>query len=127
MGTVRARMSTQCTPGSDPSTMTHSRPLGARRFPGLRAARLFRRTAALAVGLTLLGACREAPPVTPPPEVTVAQAVDRNVADWDEFTGYFEAVQSVEVRPRVSGFVQRVAFVEGAMVKQGDPLFVIDP
>jgi RND family efflux transporter MFP subunit len=60
------------------------------------------------------------------PEVTVAPAVERTVADWDEFTGHFEAVNSVEIRPRVGGFLQRVGFVEGAMVHQGDVLFVID-
>jgi RND family efflux transporter MFP subunit len=107
--------------------MSHTRPLSARLPAGVRAAGRLHRVAALAAVLTLLGACREAPPVTPPPEVTVAGAVGRDVADWDEFTGHFEAVQSVEVRPRVSGFVQRVAFTEGATVKQGDPLFVIDP
>lgn len=58
--------------------------------------------------------------------VTVAPAIERVVADWDEFTGHFEAVNSVEVRPRVGGFVERVGFVEGAMVRQGDVLFVID-
>jgi multidrug efflux system membrane fusion protein len=60
------------------------------------------------------------------PQVTVAPAVERVVAGWDEFTGHFEAVNSVEVRPRVGGFLQRVGFVEGAMVHQGDVLFVID-
>jgi RND family efflux transporter MFP subunit len=59
--------------------------------------------------------------------VTVAPAVQREVADWDEFTGHFEAVDAVEVRPRVSGFLQRVAFTEGAMVRKGDVLFTIDP
>ena len=73
------------------------------------------------------GACKQPAPVMPPPEVTVAPAVDKVVTDWDEFTGHFEAVQSVEVRPRVSGFVQRVSFAEGATVHAGDPLFVIDP
>jgi RND family efflux transporter MFP subunit len=61
-----------------------------------------------------------------PPQVTVAPAVERVVADWDEFTGHFEAVNSVEVRPRVGGFLQRVGFVEGSTVHQGDVLFVID-
>jgi RND family efflux transporter MFP subunit len=60
------------------------------------------------------------------PEVTVAPAVERTVADWDEFTGHFEAVNSVEIRPRVGGFLERVGFVEGAIVHQGDVLFVID-
>src|SRR4029078_13722128 len=48
------------------------------------------------------------------------------VTDWDEFTGHVEAVNSVEVRPRVGGFVERVAFTEGAIVHQGDVLFTID-
>ena len=60
------------------------------------------------------------------PQVTVAPAIERVVADWDEFTGHFEAVNSVEVRPRVGGLVERVGFVEGALVRQGDVLFVID-
>jgi multidrug efflux system membrane fusion protein len=63
----------------------------------------------------------------PAPEVTVAAVIDRDVTDWDEFTGHFEAVQTVEVRPRVSGFIQHVSFPEGATVKQGDVLLTIDP
>jgi RND family efflux transporter MFP subunit len=80
---------------------------------------------AVAIGFTLV-ACRQEPPKLPPPEVTVAPAVARAVADEDEFTGHFEAVNAVEVRPRVAGFVQRVAFAEGATVRQGDALFTID-
>src|SRR3954471_17901822 len=72
-------------------------------------------------------ACTKPQPVAQTPEVTVAQAIDRDVADWDEFTGHFEAVQAVEVRPRVSGFIQHVAFLEGSIVKQGDALVTIDP
>jgi RND family efflux transporter MFP subunit len=68
-----------------------------------------------------------APPAPPPPQVTVAAAVGREITDWDEFTGHLEAVDMVEVRPRVSGYVQRVAFDEGSDVKKGDVLFVIDP
>lgn len=63
----------------------------------------------------------------PPPQVNVAQVVERRVQDWDEFTGRFQAVESVEIRPRVSGYVDQVAFKEGGQVKQGDLLFVIDP
>ena len=70
--------------------------------------------------------CRKEPPPMQAPQVTVAPAIERVVADWDEFTGHFEAVNSVEVRPRVGGFLQRVGFVEGAIVHQGDVLFVID-
>ena len=84
--------------------------------------------AALA-GLLALGAsCRQAPPPPPGrPEVTTAPAVEREVADEDEFTGHFDAVNAVDIRPRVAGYVQRVAFTEGATVRKGDALFVIDP
>ena len=63
----------------------------------------------------------------PPPEVSVAQVLEKRVKDWDEFTGRLQAVESVEVRPRVSGYIDKVAFAEGSLVKQGDLLFVIDP
>ena len=74
----------------------------------------------------ILAACQQETPPMQTPQVTVAPAIQRVVDDWDEFTGHFEAVNSVEVRPRVGGFIQRVAFVEGAIVHQGDVLFVID-
>lgn len=77
--------------------------------------------------LLVLAACRQAPPPQSPPSVSVAPAQHRDVADWDEFTGHFEAVDAVEVRPRVSGFLQRVAFAEGASVRKGEILFTIDP
>jgi len=70
--------------------------------------------------------CEKAQSAPPPPQVTVAPAISRTVADEDEFTGHFESVNSVEVRPRVGGFVERVAFIEGALVHQGDVLFTID-
>jgi multidrug efflux system membrane fusion protein len=70
--------------------------------------------------------CEKAQSAPPPPQVTVAPAITRTVADEDEFTGHFESVNSVEVRPRVGGFVERVAFTEGAIVHQGDVLFTID-
>src|SRR4029079_2882383 len=79
-----------------------------------------------AVFILAPGACHKDAPQMPTPQVTVAPAIERVVTDWDEFTGHFEAVNSVEVRPRVGGFVERVGFVEGALVRQGDVLFVID-
>src|SRR5438128_2128387 len=82
--------------------------------------------AAAAVFVVTASACRKDPPPMQAPQVTVAPAIERVVADWDEFTGHFQAVNSVDVRPRVGGFVQRVAFTEGASVHQGDVLFVID-
>jgi multidrug efflux system membrane fusion protein len=63
----------------------------------------------------------------PPPQVSVAQVLEKRVKDWDEFTGRLQAVESVEIRPRVSGYIDKVAFTEGSQVKSGDLLFVIDP
>ncbi|HEU0055249.1 MAG TPA: efflux RND transporter periplasmic adaptor subunit [Longimicrobium sp.] len=75
-----------------------------------------------------LAACgKEAPPPPPPPPVTVAAALAREITEYDDFTGRVAPVDQVEVRPRVSGFVQRVAFREGAEVRRGDVLFEIDP
>src|SRR4051794_6295578 len=61
-----------------------------------------------------------------PPSVTVAPPLARSVAQWDEYTGRFEAVSRVELRPRVSGYIEKVHFGDGADVKQGDLLFTID-
>ncbi len=80
--------------------------------------------------LALSVACADtsAQPAPPaPPQVTVAAALDREITEWDEFTGRLEAVDSVEVRPRVSGYVAAVRFKEGAIVRKGDSLFQIDP
>jgi len=64
--------------------------------------------------------------VPPPPEVSVAKVVSREVSPWDEFTGRVSAVETVELRPRVSGYIERVAYEEGAEIHKGDLLFVID-
>lgn len=63
----------------------------------------------------------------PPPIVTVAPVQEREVTEWSEFTGRTEAVESVEVRPRVSGHIENVCFQSGQLVRKGDILFVIDP
>jgi RND family efflux transporter MFP subunit len=63
----------------------------------------------------------------PPPTVTVATPLHQRLTEWDEFTGRFEATAAVEVRARVSGYLQAINFTDGAIVKQGDVLFVIDP
>ena len=65
-----------------------------------------------------------APPATP---VTVAVVKSRDVTTWQEFSGRLEAVDRVEIRPRVGGAIQSVNFREGALVKAGDLLFTIDP
>ena len=86
-----------------------------------------RHTSLLAAFASIAAACSTPKPVAQVPEVTVAPVVDRDVTDWDEFSGHLEAVQSVDVRPRVSGFLQKVSFPEGATVRQGDILMTIDP
>ena len=63
----------------------------------------------------------------PPPEVGVAQVVSKSVQQWDEYTGRISAIDTVELRPRASGYVQRVAYKEGQDVKRGDLMFQIDP
>src|SRR3989442_7137857 len=62
-----------------------------------------------------------------PPVVTVAPVERQELIEWDEFTGRTEPVESVEVRPRVSGYIQEVRFQSGQLVKKSDVLFVIDP
>ncbi|GAB2617550.1 efflux RND transporter periplasmic adaptor subunit [Novilysobacter erysipheiresistens] len=85
--------------------------------------------AAVVLTLGLSGCGSQAAPggAMPAPAVSVAQVVEKPVQHWDEFTGRIEAVKSVELRPRVSGYVERVAFEEGEEVAKGDLLFVIDP
>jgi membrane fusion protein, multidrug efflux system len=76
-----------------------------------------------------LSGCGDKPPApaaAAAPPVTVAQPVKRTVTDWDEFTGRFEAVEEVQIRARVGGFVTSVEFRDGAFVKAGDLLYVID-
>src|SRR4249920_1566744 len=62
----------------------------------------------------------------PPPQVNVAQVVQKKVQLWDEFSGRIEAVDTVELRPRVSGYLSTVHFHEGSEVKRGQLLFSID-
>src|ERR1051325_4879338 len=75
-----------------------------------------------------LTACHKSapPPQRPPPAVTANQPVQRDVVEWDEYPGRLEAVETVEVRARVSGYLESVHFKDGAEVKKGDLLFVID-
>ena len=83
----------------------------------------------LGVGLAaLLSACGNAPqPSPPPPLVSAGYPLQRNVVDWDDYVGRFEAVQDVEVRPRVSGQIIRIGFRDGLRVGRGQFLFQIDP
>jgi RND family efflux transporter MFP subunit len=83
--------------------------------------------AALALSACARNEASESAAAPPAPQVTVAAAVSRRVTDSGEFTGRFGAVERVEVRPRVSGYISSVNFKEGSEVKKGDVLFVIDP
>jgi multidrug efflux system membrane fusion protein len=91
--------------------------------------RLILRAAVPVIALAAAIACARAdaqPGAPPPPKVTVATVVEQPVTEWDEFTGRLEAVDTVAVRPRVSGYVSKVTFDEGAVVRKGDVLFEID-
>src|SRR5579883_1606244 len=85
-------------------------------------------SAALIVGLSVSGCGRQSPQAKPAaPMVTVAPVEQQEIVERDEFTGRIEPVETVEVRPRVSGYIQAVKFQSGQMVKRGDLLFQIDP
>ena len=82
---------------------------------------------AAAILASLLFACQKpSRPAPPPPAVTVANPLQKEITDWNEYTGRLTAVESVEVRPRVSGHIDSIHFVEGQEVKEGVLLFVID-
>jgi RND family efflux transporter MFP subunit len=77
-----------------------------------------------------LAGCKREPPAlaaTPPPVVMVSQPVEREITDYSEYTGRTAAVDAVEIRARVSGYLVKVNFREGSVVKKGDLLFQIDP
>ena len=81
----------------------------------------------LASGLALAG-CenKQMAPSREAPKVTVAQPLAQKIVDWDDYIGRFKAVQTVEIRPRVSGYLVAVKFKDGQKVKKGDLLFQID-
>ena len=81
----------------------------------------------LSVLLTAAGCKKKATPQQPPLPVNVVTAIEKEVNEWDEFTGRLEAVESVEIRPRVSGYITEIRFEAGAIIKKGDLLYVIDP
>jgi multidrug efflux system membrane fusion protein len=83
----------------------------------------------LVLALSALVACgrSQAPAQPPPPKVGVATVIYKPVAQWDEFTGRVAAVDAVELRPRVGGYIDKVNFAEGQEVAKGDVLFAIDP
>jgi RND family efflux transporter MFP subunit len=99
--------------------------VGHVRFSGMNRNQIF---AACVVGGLLAGCHKSAPQTSrpPAPPVSVAQPVPRVVDEWDEFTGRLSSPENVEVRARVSGYIDKVHFKEGSEVKQGDLLVTID-
>ncbi len=83
-------------------------------------------TILLAISLSGCGDKAPQAAAAAPPPVTVAQPTKRTVTDWDEFTGRFDALEEVQVRARVGGFVTSVEFRDGDFVNTGDLLYVID-
>jgi RND family efflux transporter MFP subunit len=87
------------------------------------------RNAPLLILALALAACGEGAPkqaAPPPPEVTVAKPTKQTVTDYDEYVGRFVSVDMVEIRARVSGYLDKIGFQDGQIVKQGDQLFTID-
>lgn len=81
----------------------------------------------LSILLAAAGCKRKSAPQQAPLPVNVLTVIEKEVNEWDEFTGRLEAVESVEIRPRVSGYITEIHFEAGAIIKKGDLLYVIDP
>jgi RND family efflux transporter MFP subunit len=81
----------------------------------------------LVLAIQLIGCEKKKKPPPPPPVVTVAKPLQTKIVDWDDYVGRFEAINSVDIRPRVTGYLQAIAFRDGQIVRKGQLLFVIDP
>ena len=81
----------------------------------------------LALTAFVAGCGKKAEPAPHPPTVIVSTPLQMNIVDWDDYVGQFVAVDSVDVRPRVSGYLQSVGFKDGDIVRKGQLLFVLDP
>ena len=94
------------------------------------ATKLFRQASWLALAVCAFSTgCKQSTqtPLPPPPPVTVGTPIRKEIVEWDEYTGRTEAIESVKVRPRVSGYIDQISFKDGQLVQPGDLLFVIDP
>jgi multidrug efflux system membrane fusion protein len=86
----------------------------------------------LSIGFSLvllagIGCRKASAPSQGPLPVNIVTAIEKEVNEWDEFTGRLDPVESVDIRPRVSGYITEIHFEAGAIVKKGDLLYVIDP
>jgi RND family efflux transporter MFP subunit len=109
-------------------TMSLMPMLMMRLVPTMKSARLLTILLLLVPALAACGQSQSQPQASapPPPQVTIAKPVSKMIADQDEYVGRFVAVESVEVRARVPGYLEAIHFQDGQMVKAGDPLFTID-
>src|SRR3546814_5031791 len=100
----------------------------AQAFTGQLRMKLKSLAAATAALTLLLAGCSSGDSAAPPPapQVTVATPLVQQVVDWDDYVGRFEAIQRVEVKPRVTGYLQRVHFRDGQYVEAGQTLFTVD-
>ena len=113
--------------GRCPTSATSTRSPAERRMPIWVRWLLF--VSGLLTAAATLSNCKDAGAVAEvrPADVDVAPVLVERIRYWDEFNGRISAIGSVEIRPRVSGYVDRVAYKEGDEVRQGDLLFAIDP
>lgn len=113
----------------DPADAKVRRDLGELLHPGRRrrAAWVGALLVLIAGAWWLLGDRTPQAAAAPPPVLTVAAPLAREITEWDDYIGRFEASKSVEVRPRVSGAITAIHFKDGQIVRQGQPLFTIDP
>ena len=100
---------------------------GANHFRSACASRRMWRLAFLLPVLVLAACSNQKPPPPPKPAVSVARPMVRDIVDWDDYVGRFEAIQDVTVTPRVTGTVMRILFRNGERVHAGQPLYIIDP
>jgi RND family efflux transporter MFP subunit len=112
-------------PGQSASPVPPARPHHRGRCRNAPAWRLLLLVAGWTLASGGAALAQGAPPAPPP--VTVAQPLQRNIVEWDEYTGQFQAVDAVAIRARVSGYLTEINFKDGEIVKKGELLFVIDP
>ena len=103
------------------------RPARRRRLRTLLVAVAAIAVAAVAIRMVTAPVPQATAPVMAPPKVVVATPLKQRLATWTSFTGQFSAVDRVEIRAQVSGYLTEIHFSDGQLVKKGDPLFVIDP
>jgi len=89
--------------------------------------RVSARVAVLILGACAAGCHAKKPPPPPPPTVIVSKPLKTKIVNWDDYVGRFEAINSVDIRPRVTGYLQSIGFRDGQIVHQGQVLFTIDP